>query len=144
MPLTVPETTERMVRDWYRALDTHEPVATLLAMLQPDGLVMVFPEATLHGTEAFIGWYEGVIRIFFDEAHHVESVSAVAGGAERMDIKVVVRWEASRWNAPATKSNRIALLAYQSWTVVTDADGKPRIETYTVDRLEYLPGSAKL
>lgn len=135
---------EFLARKWYAALDTHEPTPTLVAMLDPSNLKMVFPEATLTGIEAFIGWYEGVIRIFFDEVHQVQSVTVTGEKAGLTEIKVVVRWEASRWNAPAPKSDRIQLLAYQSWAVSFTPDGTPRIATYTVDRLEYLPGSAKL
>jgi hypothetical protein len=133
-----------MVRGWYRALDTHEPVETLMVMLAPEGLKMVFPEATLQGTDAFVGWYEGVIRIFFDETHEVQTVSVEKTDGRTADIKVVVRWAASRWNPPSATSDFIDLLAYQSWSVVIGVDSIPRIATYTVDRLDYLPGSARL
>lgn len=135
---------EALARKWYAALDTHEPTATLVGMLDPSGLRMVFPEATLTGLDSFIGWYEGVIRIFFDEVHEVQSVTVKAEHPDHTDIEVVVRWEASRWNAPAPKSDRIRLLATQTWSVTFTADGTPRIATYSVDRLDYLPGSAKL
>lgn len=135
---------QSLARRWYAALDTHEPTPTLVAMLDPTTLTMVFPEATLTGLDSFVSWYEGVIRIFFDEAHHVESVTIGKETAEGTEVSVVVRWEASRWKAPAPRSERIALLAYQTWTVAFGADGLPRITRYTVDRLDYLPGSATL
>ena len=135
---------ERLARDWYAALDTHDPVATLEAMLDPADLVMVFPEATLHGIDAFRDWYATVTGLFFDEVHQVQSVSLTADRGQACDIAVVVRWEASRWSPPAARSERICLTAFQSWTVsLTDPD-RPRITRYTVDRLEYLPGSARL
>lgn len=133
-----------LVRNWYRALDTHEPVATLQAMLDPAGPRMIFPEATLTGPDAFTDWYEGVIRIFFDEVHQVERVTIDHADGDTTDIRVVVRWEASRWHPPAARSERIMLFAYQSWTLRTGPDGTQRIASYTVDRLEYLPGSALL
>lgn len=133
-----------MVRKWYAALDTHEPVATLVDMLSASEIQMVFPEARLAGAEAFTGWYEGVIRIFFDEVHHVERVDIDKIDGDMADIKVLVRWEASRWKPPAARSERLIVLAYQSWTVRFGVDGTPRIATYIVDRLEYLPGSAHL
>lgn len=135
---------EKLARDWYSALDTHEPTETLVAMLDPDNVSMVFPEATLEGVEGFIGWYEGVIRIFFDEVHQVTAVTIENETDEKTEIKVVVRWEASRWNPPAANSDRIMLDAYQSWSLSFDADGNPRIIRYEVDKLEYLPGSAQL
>lgn len=138
------EAIEKLARDWYAALDTHEPTPTLVAMLDTADLRMVFPEATLTGVESFVGWYEGVIRIFFDEVHSVQSVTVNALRGDEADITVAVRWEASRWNPPAAKSDRIRLIAYQTWTVRFDAAGQPKIKTYTVDRLDYLPGSATL
>lgn len=135
---------ETLAKKWYAALDTHEPLAVLTAMLDPRDLKMVFPEATLSGVDGFTGWYEGVIRIFFDEVHAVQSVAITADHGNTAFVSVVVKWEASRWNAPAPKSERIMLLAYQTWTVSFDTDDAPRITKYTVDRLEYLPGSVKL
>jgi hypothetical protein len=91
--------TEALAKRWYAALDTHEPTQTLVDMLDPTDLKMVFPEATLSGVEGFIGWYEGVIRIFFDEVHKVESVTLPLdmrrGAAERADAgtrKVNMYW----------------------------------------------------
>jgi hypothetical protein len=136
--------TEALAKRWYAALDTHEPTQTLVDMLDPTDLKMVFPEATLSGVEGFIGWYEGVIRIFFDEVHKVESVTLGAEKDGRTQTKVAVHWEASRWNAPAANSDRIMLVAYQTWEVSFTASGEAKVAKYTVDSLEYLPGSAKL
>ena len=144
--LAVPraEATERLARDWYAALDTHEPVATLEAMLDPADLVMVFPEATLTGIDGFRGWYATVTALFFDEAHEVQSVHVREDRGDSLEVAVVVRWEASRWTPPAARSERIRLLASQSWTVTFGAGDRPQIARYTVDRLDYLPGSARL
>lgn len=136
--------TEALAKSWYAALDTHEPTRTLVDMLDPTDLKMVFPEATLSGVEGFIGWYEGVIRIFFDEVHKIESVKLGAEKNGRTEVKVAVHWEASRWNAPAAKSDRIMLTAFQTWEVTFSETGDAKVAKYTVDGLEYLPGSAKL
>jgi hypothetical protein len=136
--------TEALAKSWYAALDTHEPTRTLVDMLDPIDLKMVFPEATLSGVEGFIGWYEGVIRIFFDEVHKIESVKLGAEKNGRTEVKVAVHWEASRWNAPAAKSDRIMLTAFQTWEVTFSETGDAKVAKYTVDGLEYLPGSAKL
>ena len=136
--------TEALAKNWYAALDTHEPTRTLVDMLDPTDLKMVFPEATLSGIEGFIGWYEGVIRIFFDEVHKIESVKLGAEKNGRTEVKVAVHWEASRWNAPAAKSDRIMLTAFQTWEVTFSETGDAKVAKYTVDGLEYLPGSAKL
>jgi len=142
-PLTRTEISS-MAKTWYRKLDVHAPLIDILPMLAARGLEMKFPEATLRGLAAFEGWYEGVIRIFFDEVHRVKSVKPVLRG-ERAKVKVVVRWEASRWRAPAPKSDRIVLDAYQTWVVQRSKNtGKPEIVTYSVDKLKYAKGSARL
>jgi hypothetical protein len=133
---------QAMAKEWYRLLDVHAPMLDLMPMLARNGLSMVFPEATLHGQSEFEGWYQGVIRIFFDEVHEVRSAAVhYEGGQALMDI--VVHWEASVWKAPARHSARISLEAYQRWVVELEGD-VPVIKSYIVDRLEYHEGSARL
>lgn len=142
-PLT-PVEIEKLAADWYRKLDVHAPLVDVLPMLADEGLEMRFPEATLRGAAEFENWYEGVIRIFFDEVHSLKEVKAKTT-AEGADVAVVVHWEASVWKAPAAASQRIVLDAYQTWKVVrSERTGKPVIATYIVDRLEFAPGSAQL
>jgi hypothetical protein len=135
---------------WYKKLDVHAPVEEITPLLAADGLKMVFPEATLEGLEKFIGWYQGgsglpgVINIFFDEVHEVKSVELVGIEGDKTIIKVLVKWEASVWNAPDANSKRIVLDAYQTWEVVSLPSGSPGVVTYIVDELKYYPGSATL
>jgi hypothetical protein len=136
---------ESAVRDlataWFRMLDQHAPVTELLPLLAEDGLVMNFPEGKFHGQGDFEKWYVGVTHVFFDEVHALRSVRVNPASGE---TQVVVHWEASRWQAPAAKSERILLDAYQTWVVQSSQSGKPVIATYTVDRFEYQDGSARL
>jgi hypothetical protein len=142
-PLTDKEI-ETLATTWYKKLDVHAPLVELLPLVSTSGLEMVFPEATLRSQAEFEGWYERVIRIFFDEVHTVKQVKSTITD-DRAEVKVVVRWEASVWNPPAAASQRIKLNAYQTWTVVRDAvTGKPVISRYTVDELKYDADSAKL
>jgi hypothetical protein len=135
---------EAFAVDWYRKLDGHAPMVEVLPMLSPDGLRMAFPEAALGGLAAFEGWYQGVIRIFFDEAHKVTLVKPTIKGATAV-VKIIVRWEASRWKPPAARSERIVLDAFQTWKVRRSAaTGGLEITEYVVDRLKYVKGSAKL
>jgi hypothetical protein len=116
----------------------------ILPMLVEDGLEMKFPEATLHGQAEFEGWYQGVIRIFFDEVHNLKVCDATIDG-DTANVKIVVGWEASVWKPPAAQSERIVLDAYQTWIVVRHPKtGKPAVKTYIVDELKYAPGSATL
>lgn len=135
---------EQFVKDWYLKLDVHAPMIELLPMLADEDLEMQFPEATLHGHAEFEGWYQGVIRIFFDEIHQVKKCDAKISD-DTADVDIVVQWEASIWNPPAAKSERIVLDAYQTWIVKrSPKTQKPVIVTYAVDSLDYHEGSATL
>lgn len=135
---------KKMAVAWYEKLDVHAPLVDILPMLAENNLKMKFPEATLKGAAGFEGWYEGVIRIFFDEVHQVKTVKSTIRG-NRAKVKIVVRWEASRWRPPARYSDRIVLDAFQTWDVVLNRKtGQPVVQTYIVDRIKYVKGSAKL
>lgn len=142
-PLTEQEIRE-LAAEWYRKLDVHAPMIEVLPMLNKGGLEMHFPEATLTTLAEFEGWYQRVIRIFFDEVHKVKEVTAQIEG-DSAKVHVVVEWQASVWNPPAAGSSRIKLDADQSWVVTRcPATGKPVIANYTVNGLQYHHGSAQL
>lgn len=134
---------QQLVKDWYHNLDVHAPMIEMLPMLVTEGLEMQFPEATLRSLAEFEGWYQGVLRIFFDEVHLLKKVE-VQLHPSHADVDIVVQWEASVWKPPAAKSERIVTDAYQRWVVVPDGAGKPRIQTYIVNKLDFHPGSATL
>lgn len=139
--------TEAEIRDlvttWYHKLDRHAPLEELTPLLIEDGLRMVFPEMTAEGLAGIKQWYERVINIFFDEVHTVKDIQLTQD--DRTEVKVIVKWEASRWNPPAPRSERIICDAYQTWEVVrSPVSNKPVILTYIVDSLEYYDGSVKL
>ncbi|MBE9062267.1 hypothetical protein [cf. Phormidesmis sp. LEGE 11477] len=142
-PLSTAEV-QAMAAAWYRQLDVHAKLDEFIPFLAEEGVEMSFPEATVYGFDGFKGWYEKVIGIFFDEVHTVKSVT-LEDQNQPSKVKVVVKWEASVWNPPAAKSQRIVLDAYQTWYVVrSPITGKPVIQTYIVDSLDYYPGSAEL
>jgi len=142
-PLTQQEIAD-FAAEWYRKLDVHAPMVECLPMLADEDLEMRFPEVTIRKWSGFEGWFQTVVRIFFDEVHTVKSTKAKIKG-EKATVKVVVRWEASRWRPPAAKSDRIIADAYQTWEVRRSSlTGKPEIVTYIVDGLKYARGSAKL
>jgi hypothetical protein len=142
-PITEAELWE-LATVWYQKLDVHAPLEEYIPLLA-SGLKMVFPEGTMEGFEGFKKWYERVINIFFDEVHTLKEVQVTSTTSKHAAIKVVVKWEASRWNPPSPVSERIVLNAYQTWEVIrSNESGKPVICTYVVDSLEYEPGSAKL
>ncbi|MEH1940895.1 MAG: hypothetical protein V7L01_11855 [Nostoc sp.] len=142
-PLTASEI-KQLAADWYLKLDVHAPLEEYIPFLAEDGLEMRFPEATVYGFDGFKGWYDRVIGIFFDEVHTLKQVNVQALGDEAT-VQVIVKWEASVWNPPAAKSQRIVLDAYQTWIVKRSLQtGKPVIATYIVDSLSYYEGSARL
>lgn len=144
LPLTNSELKE-FAADWYSKLDVHAPLEEYVPLLAEEGLEMRFPEATVYGFDGFKDWYERVIGIFFDEVHTVKKVEQKSTSNNRLEVEVVVKWEASVWNPPAAKSERIILDAYQTWIVERSAKSeKPVIVTYIVDSLDYYEGSARL
>lgn len=134
---------QTLAEAWYKKLDVHAPMVELLPFLADEELEMVFPEATIYGHAGFEGWFQRVIRIFFDEVHTVKTVESVINGSSAL-VKVIVHWEASVWNSPEANSNRIKLDAFQTWEVKQLANDRIVITKYTVDQLQYEDGSATL
>ena len=136
------ESIKELADAWYKKLDVHAPMVEVLPMLADKELEMVFPEVTIYGWAGFEGWFQRVIRIFFDEVHTLKEVTPTIDG-DKATVKVIVKWEASVWNAPEANSKRIIADAYQTWEMGV-IDGKTVITKYVVDGLEYYEGSATL
>jgi hypothetical protein len=135
---------KQFVDDWYLKLDVHAPISEVLPLLAGETLEMQLPETTLHGLDEFQIWYDGVIHTFFDEVHIMQTLS-ITTEVDQANVQLVVRWEASRWNAPAAKSERLAFDATQRWVVVRSPQTQqPAILTYIVDSLTPLPGFPSL
>ncbi|MFA5262396.1 MAG: hypothetical protein WC378_01125 [Opitutaceae bacterium] len=138
-----PATVKALASQWYRLLDVHAPMVDVLPLLS-DAPEMVFPEVTLTTLAGFEGWFQRVIRIFFDEVHTLKVCDVKIKGGEAR-VKVIVEWQASMWNAPDATSKRIRCDADQDWVVrVSPRTGKLVIARYVVNGLSYHPGSAKL
>ena len=135
---------KQLVDDWYLKLDVHAPISEVLPLLAGETLEMQLPETTLHGLDGFRSWYDRVIHTFFDEVHTLQTLDITIDG-DCADVHLVVRWEASRWNAPAPKSERLAFDAAQRWVVGRSPQTQqPAIVTYIVDSLTPLPGFPNL
>ncbi|WP_133511012.1 nuclear transport factor 2 family protein [Candidatus Thiosymbion oneisti] len=138
------EEVERFARDWYRKLDIHAPPEELVAMVATEGLAFDLPEGALHGVAAFRDWYEGVVRIFFDEVHVLDRVEVAWEGPQAL-VKVRVNWQARRWQAPAPHSEWIGFDVDQDWVMErSPATGQPVILRYVVNALRPMPGSPRL
>lgn len=138
------EAIRAMVADWYRALDRHDNLISVLPYLAADGLEMRFPEGVSKGHAGFADWYGTVTRRFFDEEHTVTRVDFADYAESSAVVEVVVNWQARIWNPPAAKSEWLGFNAYQTWTVIPGPDGRPQIVTYIVNSLDPMPGSAAL
>lgn len=135
---------EAFVAAWYRNLDIHAPWEELRPLVAEQGLEMQFPEGAISGVEAFRTWYEGVIRIFFDEVHTVTRVNTTWKDDQAV-VDVVVNWQARRWRPPAPRSEWLGFDAYQQWDMIrSPASGQPVIRRYVVQELRPMPGSHPL
>jgi hypothetical protein len=135
---------EAFVAAWYHKLDIHAPWEELRPLVAEPGLEMRFPEGAISGVNAFRTWYEGVIRIFFDELHTVTRISA-AWEADGARVDVVVNWQARRWRPPAPRSEWLGFDAYQQWDMIrSPVTGQPVIRRYVVQELRPMPGSKPL
>lgn len=145
IPLTEPEIQD-LVENWYAALDTHADTDEMLSYLADKGMEMRFPEAKVRGHTQFVKWYEGIIHTYFDEVHTLQNLDIeIMDNGLRAVVKVVGRWDASRWKAPRAKSERLMMIADQTWTIIRLTDsGQSVIQTYLVNSLTPLPGSASL
>jgi hypothetical protein len=139
---TLVDQVRRFAADWFHRLDVHAPSADYRPLIAGDAFELQVPEGVFRGFDGFRQWYERALQLFFDEAHTLKVVEpAEAGGDVR--VQVVVNWQASTWTAPAARSQRIKLDAYQTW-VLGRSGNSFVIKTYIVGRMEYEPGSAKL
>jgi hypothetical protein len=149
---------KKMAAAWYLALDNHAPTAELTAFLTDD-VQMVFPEKTLPGIADFTAWYAGgkysdgteapcVINIFFDENHNLVSVTPVKSSGDTVEVKVVVAWQASWFEKPATKAKRTSLDATQAWTLKPSNKNRFGVAISRYDAVAepfaYAPGFARL
>jgi hypothetical protein len=134
-PLTETEV-HTFVDDWYRALDVHVPLEDFLAMVADTGIEFRFPEVTVTDKAGLTEWYNRVTNTFFDEVHETKELAITTAG-DQANVKLLTFWQASIWNPPAPKSERIAFHARQTWEVSrSPATGKPVVVTYIVDSFD--------
>jgi SnoaL-like domain len=134
---------ESFVAEWYRNLDVHAIVDTVAAMVTDD-VEFQLPEGPVIGVDPFREWYEGVIRIFFDEVHTVERV-VVSWTDRRALVQVRINWQARRWRPPAARSQWIGFNIDQDWEVLrSETTGRPLIARYVVNEVRPMPGSPPL
>jgi ketosteroid isomerase-like protein len=141
--------TESELRDyavnWYKALDEHHDVETLLPLLDDQDLEMVFPEGVQKGHAGFRDWYRVVTGRFFDEVHELKQFSLTRSDDSGSEVKLVVNWQAKIWDPPAPRSLWIGFDAAQTWLLHgSPAGGGIKMTRYVVDALDPMPGSPEL
>lgn len=149
MANTAPLTEEEVrtfVDEWYHALDIHVPMEEFLAKVADEGLEFRFPEVTVTDKQGLRDWYHRIVNTFFDEVHTTKELAiTVEPDGQKATVKIVTFWQASVWNPPAAKSERIAFDAGQTWGVKrSPTTGKPVVVTYFVDSFEPVGGSGAL
>jgi hypothetical protein len=161
---------EAFATQWYRKLDQHAPAEEVVAMVagerteffqcvdvEPHShtdvfklmpaprLEFVLPEGVLTGVAAFREWYEGVLRLFFDEVHTLTEVRLTGQRNSITTVKVLINWQARRWRPPHPRSEWIGFDADQDWELVRSAStGQPVVTRYVVNDLRPMPGSSRL
>jgi hypothetical protein len=143
-PLTEREIA-KFVAAWYDALDIHAPLENCYQMLADTELNMDYPDGAIRDFAAFQNWYDRVTNLYFDENHHVQSLTSTIHGTEA-DCEVLVGWQASWFPAPAPKSKRTSLNALQQWRVRRSVKNRYGVEIVEckVIRFDYAPGFAQL
>src|SRR5437588_10825877 len=114
-PLTESEV-RQFVGQWFHKLDIHAPLAEFLAMVADEGIEFRFPEVTVTDKAGLTQWYKRIITTFFDEVHEPKEL-AIATEGDRATVKSLTQWQASTWNPPAPKSERLTFLARHTWGV---------------------------
>ncbi|QSQ22897.1 hypothetical protein JY651_48710 [Pyxidicoccus parkwayensis] len=141
------EQVKRFAAAWYQALDRHVPVEECYRFLSEEALRMRFPDGDIQDFDSFKRWYERVIHLFFDENHTVHAVEARLE-EDAAEVRVVVGWQASWFEPPAAKSQRLSLEATQHWRVRRSDRNAYGLEIVTYDAMSepfrYAPGFARL
>ena len=133
--------TDAMVRNviltWYSSTNEHRPVADLEIMLAED-VHMSYPDRSesITGRAAFREWYAGVLKVYFDEVHEVESWD-VKVEENRAVATVIVRWEARSWLEGVARSKYEAFISRQCFEIERSAeDGRAYIRKKNVETFE--------
>jgi SnoaL-like domain len=130
-----------LVTTWFRRLTDKAAPEEMLAMLDPVGPTMVFPEGTFTGEDGFRAWYDAVTNRFFDQVHELRTVD-VDCRADGAEVRLTVDWQARTWQPPAANSEWTGANARQHWSVRRAGD-RPVITDYRVLALESMTAGVR-
>jgi hypothetical protein len=97
---------------WFALFDRNAPLSEFLPHLAQRGLVMEFPEATLHSRDDFARWYAGILRDIRKASHEIEKVDVALSAPGEWKIEVIVVWHAT-----TAAEKELALRVRQTWRV---------------------------
>ena len=141
------EEVKGFVAAWFLALDQHVPIEQAYTLLADEGLRMIFPDGDIRDYDSFKKWYDRVTNLFFDENHNVQTVEGTIEG-DRANLRVVVGWQASWFEAPSAKAKRTSMDATQDWVVQRSTKNPYGLEIVsynaTAAPFTYAPGFARL
>ena len=130
-----------LVTTWFRRLTDKASPQDMLAMLDPAGPTLVFPDGTFTGEDGFRAWYGAVTGRFFDQVHELRTVD-VEGRADGAEVRLTVDWQARTWQPPAANSDWTGATARQHWSI-RRADDRAVITEYRVLALEPMTGGVR-
>ncbi len=131
----------QIIITWGRLWDEHAPIADFLPLVAEEGFEIRFRGQVWRGISGLEDHKE-LKRQFFDERHIFESISVTPteDGAEAADVMI---WEASHWQAPAARSERIIGTFHHSWVFIrSPRTGLPVILIHEAVANEWNPGFA--
>ena len=73
------------IYDWFYRLDSQISETTLLTFLDPDNLLMQFPEMTVNNYDDFGKWYLGVQKAIKTNTHDVQQLEVTPRGNGLVD-----------------------------------------------------------
>ena len=120
---------KKFAKEWYAAIDRHEPVLTLIQKASPD-LVVKFPGSELD-LLAYSKWYSEDIYKNFNGCHEIHSMK-VSKTEEGMEVYMEITWRASTWTPPEPKSQTVCLKPNVTLGLVEKSDGTILLKSYQV------------
>jgi ketosteroid isomerase-like protein len=129
-----------MVVSWFAALDRKDPAEAVTGFFDLDRLYLKFPEGEFRGRNGFLRWYSAAMSTYFDTKHTLHAVDVDIAADGTAEVRLQVTWQASTWQPPAARSERLGFDIQQSWRVVPDEDGRPQVRSYVVEGVQPMKG----
>jgi hypothetical protein len=132
-----------LARDWFRALDRHEPWERVARFLVPVGLTVVLPELTLRTPDDVQAHHEASLLRYFDEVRELTRTDVRLLSGREAELSLTVNWQTKVWTPPEPVSVWKGFDIDQTWTVVW-YENEPRIRSIVVHQTTPMPGSPAL